>query len=83
MSTNPADGEVYSIPRYVIKFVSDKRQVGVFSLILENMLSMWTCRHIMSFNTPVLKQKTKNKNKIKLKKKNNGASFNALDALRY
>ena len=30
MSTNPADGEVYSIPRYVIKFVSEKRQVGVF-----------------------------------------------------
>ena len=47
VSTNPADGEVYSIPRYVIKFVSVMRQVGVFSLILEDMLSMWTCRHIL------------------------------------
>jgi hypothetical protein len=36
VSTNPADGEVYSIPRYVIKFVRNVWQVGIFSLILEN-----------------------------------------------
>jgi len=29
MSSNPS-GEVYSIQHYVIKFVSDLRQVGVF-----------------------------------------------------
>ena len=28
MSSNPAHGEVYSIQHYVIKFVSDLRQVG-------------------------------------------------------
>jgi hypothetical protein len=31
VSLNPADGEVYSIQHYVINFVSDFRQVGVFS----------------------------------------------------
>ena len=31
VSLNSADGEVYSIQHYVIKFVSDLRQVGVFS----------------------------------------------------
>jgi hypothetical protein len=30
MSSNPANGEVYSIQHYVIKFVSDLRQVGGF-----------------------------------------------------
>ena len=30
VSSNPADGEVYSIQHYVIKFVSDLRQVGGF-----------------------------------------------------
>ena len=66
VSMNPADGEVYSIPRHVIKFVSDMRQVGVFSLILETILSMWPCRHIMTFNTPLppkKKQKQKQKKK--------------------
>ena len=29
--SNPADGDVYSIPHCVIKFVIDFRQVGVFS----------------------------------------------------
>jgi hypothetical protein len=28
MSSNPTHGEVYSIQHYVIKFVSDLRQVG-------------------------------------------------------
>jgi hypothetical protein len=28
VSSNPAHGEVYSMQRYVIKFVSDLRQVG-------------------------------------------------------
>ena len=30
VSSNPAHGEVYSIQLYVIKFVSDLRQVGGF-----------------------------------------------------
>ena len=30
VSSNPVHGEVYSIQHYVIKFVSDLRQVGVF-----------------------------------------------------
>ena len=28
VSTNPADGEVYSIQPYIMQFVSDMRQVG-------------------------------------------------------
>jgi hypothetical protein len=31
LSLNPVHGEVYSTQHYVIKFVSDLRQVGVFS----------------------------------------------------
>ena len=34
VSSNPADGEVYSIQHYMIKFVSDLRQVGVFLRVL-------------------------------------------------
>jgi len=34
VSSNPAQGEVYSIQHYVIKFVSDLRQVGGFLRIL-------------------------------------------------
>ena len=30
VTSNPAHGEVYSIQHYVIKFVSDLRQVGGF-----------------------------------------------------
>ena len=30
VNSNPADGEVYSIQHYVIKFVSDVRQIGGF-----------------------------------------------------
>ena len=33
-SSNPAHGQVYSIQQYVIKFVSDLRQVGGFFWIL-------------------------------------------------
>jgi hypothetical protein len=29
--SNPVNGEVYSIPHYVVKFVSNLRQVGGFS----------------------------------------------------
>ena len=32
--SNPAHGGVYSIPDYVIKFVSDLRQAGDFLLVL-------------------------------------------------
>ena len=34
VSSNPVHGEVYSIHHYVIKFVSDLRQVGGFLLVL-------------------------------------------------
>ena len=34
VSSNPANGEVYSIQHYVIKFVSDLRQVGGFLWVL-------------------------------------------------
>jgi len=34
VSSNPVHGEVYSIQYYVIKFVSDLRQVGCFLLVL-------------------------------------------------
>ena len=34
VSSNPADGEVYSIQNYVIKFVSDLQQVGDFFRVL-------------------------------------------------
>jgi hypothetical protein len=34
VSSNPAQGDVYSIQHYVIKFVSDLRQVGGFLRVL-------------------------------------------------
>ena len=34
VSSNPAHGKVYSIQNYVIKFVSDWRQVGGFLQVL-------------------------------------------------
>ena len=34
VSSNPADGEVYSIQNYVIKFVSELQQVGDFLRVL-------------------------------------------------
>ena len=34
VSVNPTNGEVYMIQQYVIKFVSDLRQVGGFLLVL-------------------------------------------------
>jgi hypothetical protein len=34
VSSNPVHGEVYSIQHYVIKFVSDLRQVGGFLQVL-------------------------------------------------
>jgi hypothetical protein len=34
VSSNPAHGEVYSMQHYVIKFVSDLRQVGGFLQVL-------------------------------------------------
>ena len=35
VSSNPANGEMYSLQHYVIKFVSDMRQVGGFLLVLK------------------------------------------------
>ena len=34
VGSNPTHGEVYAIQHYVIKFVSDLRQVGDFILVL-------------------------------------------------
>ena len=34
VSSNPADGEVYSIEHYVIKFVNDLRQVDCFLCVV-------------------------------------------------
>ena len=34
VNSNPAQGEVYSIQHYVIKFVSDLRQAGGFLRVL-------------------------------------------------
>jgi hypothetical protein len=36
VSSNPAEGEVYSIQLYVIKFISDLRQVGGFLRVLRH-----------------------------------------------
>jgi hypothetical protein len=35
VSSNPVHGEVYSIQHYVIKFVSDLRQLGGFLRVLQ------------------------------------------------
>jgi len=35
VSSNPAYGEVYLIQHYVIKFVSDLRQIGGFPRVLQ------------------------------------------------
>ena len=35
VSSNPADGRVYSIQHYVMKFVSELRQVGGFPRVLQ------------------------------------------------
>ena len=35
VSSNPAQGAVYSIQHYVIKFVNDLRQVGAFLRVLQ------------------------------------------------
>jgi hypothetical protein len=35
VSSNPVHGEVYSIQHYVIKFVSDLRQLGGFLWVLQ------------------------------------------------
>jgi len=34
VSSNPANGEVYSLQHYVIKFVGELRQVSCFLLVL-------------------------------------------------
>jgi hypothetical protein len=45
VSSNPVHGEVYSIHHYVIKFVSDLRQVGSFLLGTLVSLTDKTNRH--------------------------------------
>ena len=44
VSSNPAHGEMYSIQDYVIKLVSDLRQVGCFLWVIHNhipFISIW------------------------------------------
>ena len=43
--SNPVHGEVYSIQHYVMKFVSDLRQVGGFLWVLRVSSTNKTCRH--------------------------------------
>ena len=45
VSSNPVHGEVYSIQHYVIKFVSDLRQIGGFLRLLRFPLTYKTDRH--------------------------------------
>ena len=45
VSSNPSQGEVYLIQHYVIKFVSDLRQVGGFLRVLWFSPSNKTDRH--------------------------------------
>jgi hypothetical protein len=45
VSSNPVHGEVYSIHHYVIKFVSDLRQVGGFLQVLRFFPTNKTDRH--------------------------------------
>ena len=45
VSSNPSDGEVYSMQHYVIKFVSDLRQLGVFLRVLRVFSTNKTDRH--------------------------------------
>jgi hypothetical protein len=47
VSSNPAQDEVYSIQRYVIKFVSDLHQIGGFHFIFTIFVYFW-------FNAPVV-----------------------------
>jgi hypothetical protein len=45
VSSNSSHGEVYSIQHYVIKFVSDLRQLGVFLRVLRVFSTNKTDRH--------------------------------------
>ena len=45
VSSNPTEGEVYSIQHYVIKFASDLRQVGGFHRVLPASSTNKTDRH--------------------------------------
>jgi len=45
VSSNPANGDVYSIENYMIKFVSDLRQVGGFLRVTPVSLANKTDRH--------------------------------------
>ena len=57
VSSNPADGEVYSIQHYVINFVSDLWQVGSFLRIPPVSSPNKTDRHItemLLFNKDII-----------------------------
>jgi hypothetical protein len=65
VSSNPAEGEVYSIQHYVIKFASDLRQVGGFHWVLRFPPSITLCYKIteillkVALNTIILTLKLK------------------------
>ena len=65
VSSNPAEGEVYSIQHYVIKFASDLRQVGGFHWVLRFPPSIKLCYKIteillkVALNTIILTLKLK------------------------
>jgi hypothetical protein len=53
VSLNPAHGEVYSIQHYVIKFVSELRQVGGFLLVFPISFTNKIDMYVETFKTDV------------------------------
>ena len=73
MSSNPVHGGVYLIQHYVIKFVSDLRQVGGFQLTLPNVsfchhLASVVCRSL-TFRILIFSSETSQPNELKLGRK--------------
>jgi hypothetical protein len=67
VNTNPIHGQVYSIQHYVIKFVSDLRQVGCFLLVLRFPPTIKTDCHdmtviLLKVALNIIKQKRKSIN---------------------
>ena len=49
VSSNPAHSELFSIQHYVIKFVSDLRQVGGFLWVLQFLYRVETCKLLLAY----------------------------------
>jgi len=84
-SSNPTHGEVYSIQHYVIKFVSDLRQVGDFFRVLlfppPIKLTATKKRQKKQQQKQKQKQKTKQKNKKKQTNKKREFCFNRIEMM--